>query len=99
MSTIIETKEERRKAIKQAKKDHKDVIRLNPEGYQTERNKFQAYLIDTKIKTKSSNNFEVISEDRHLENLFEGRPQSIDVTTTQYQGQVRLGYSCVVKVA
>ena len=99
MSTIIETKEERRKAIKTAKRDHKDTIRLNPEGYQTERNKLQGYLIDTKVKTKPSNNFEVITEHRHLENLFEGRPQSIEVTTTQYQGQIKLGYSCVVKVA
>ncbi len=99
MSTIIETKEERRKAIKQAKKDHKDVIRLNPEGYQTERNKLKSYLIDTKVKTKPSNNFEVINEQRLLENQFEGRPQSIEVTTTQYQGQIKLGYSCVVKVA
>lgn len=99
MSTIIETKEERRKAIKQAKKDHKDVIRLNPEGYQAERNKLQGHLIDTKVKTKASNNFEVINEQRLLENIFEGRPQSIEVTTTQYQGQVKLGYSCIVKVA
>lgn len=99
MSTIIETKEEKRKAIKQAKKDHKDIIRLNPEGYQTERNKLQSYLIDNKVKTKASNNFETITEVRHLENLFEGKPQSVEVLTTQYQGQVKLGYSCIVKIA
>lgn len=99
MSTIIETKEERRKAIKRAKKDHKDIIRLNPEGYQATRNELQRHLIDSKVKTKPSNNFEVITEHRHLENQFEGRPQSIEVTTTQYQGQIKLGYSCVVKVA
>jgi len=94
------TKEQlkRRKEIKDAKRDWKETLRLNPVGYQEERLKLHAHAIDVKSKSKVGHNYEMIDSNRELVSEFEGKKQSINFTFNQYQGNYSLGYVCKLQL-
>lgn len=83
---------ENRKEIKTAKRDLREVILANPEGFQRERVKFQTLLIETKSKTQHGHYYEI-------NNIVTKKDEKGTYSEGTYQGQVRLGYSCKVQIS
>lgn len=83
---------ENRKAIKTAKRDLRETILANPEGFQRERVKFQGLLIDAKSKTQHNHSYEI-------NNVVKKKDEKGTYEEGTYQGQVRLGYSCKVQIS
>ena len=90
----MKTKEqiENRKAIKTAKRDLREVILANPEGFQRERIKFQGLLIDAKSKTQHNHSY-------GINNVVRKKDEKGTYEEGTYQGQVRLGYSCKIQIS
>lgn len=80
--------------IKRAKRDFRETIQANPEGFQTERIKMQSYAIDIKTKTKAGSRYEIEQSERSISNTFEGRTQESTFVFDHYRGNYNLGYTC-----
>lgn len=81
-----------RKEVKRAKRDLREIMLANPEGFEREKVKFQTMIIDAKSKTNHNHSFEVV-------NPVLKKDEKGSYEEGNYQGQMRLGYSCKVQVS
>lgn len=87
-----------RNEIKRAKRDFRETIKANPEGFQKERLKMQSYAIDVKSKTRAGSRYEVEQEERTISNIFEGNHNETTFMLDHYRGNYNLGYTCKLHI-